>query len=414
MAFSETHIAQLLLKKMTGDLTVEETATLEAWRLSSVVNQQKYNELTSLHSLQRKMKDFMEADTKAGQIIVPDIEAADSQSTSIRIAAHRVHFLRKWGWAAAVILLFGTAAVFRTLIKKTEQPLAGGDKRLQTDITAGGSKAVLTLADGSAIVLDSAARGQVAMQGNTRIIKDANGKVAYDLKDASTGSVLMNSLSTPKGGQYQLTLPDGTNVWLNAASSITFPTAFAGSQRRVEITGEVYFEVVKKKDQAFIVEVNGRQSVEVLGTEFNVNGYNDETNIQTTLIAGSVKVQSKIPGQARNDAASVILRPGQQALLGYSDQRPGDKKSFIVNPDADIDKVMAWKKGLFNFNGADVPTVMRQLERWYDIHVRYENAIPVISFKGELDRGVNLSEILKILPEIGIRYRMEGRTLIVL
>jgi len=224
----------------------------------------------------------------------------------------------------------------------------------------------------------------------------------------------MNSLSTPKGGQYQLTLPDGTNVWLNAASSITFPTAFTGSQRSVEISGEVYFEVAKRLDRPFVVGVNGRQSVLVLGTQFNINGYSDEAAIQTTLIAGSVKVQCRVAGLTRNDAASVILKPGQQAVVAASDQGARSKKGILVNPDTDIEKVMAWKKGLFNFNGADVPTVMRQLERWYDIQVRYEGAVPVIRFKGELDRGVNLSEVLKILPEIGIQYRLEGRTLVVL
>ncbi len=397
MAFSETYIAHLLLKKMTGELTDEETATLEAWRLSSAIHQKKYEELTSFHSLQQKVKNFMEADTKAEQLVVP--------------ITHRVHLLRKWRWAAAVILLLSAAAYF-TLTRKTEPPLADSNFHSQKAIAPGSSKAVLTLADGSTIDLDSTSKGELARQGNTRIIKDANGKVAYNPKDTSAQSVLMNTLSTPKGGQYELTLPDGTNVWLNAASSITFPTAFAGNQRRVEITGEVYFEVVKNKAQSFIVDVNGQQSVEVLGTQFNINSYSDETDIQTTLIEGSVKVHSGIPGPARKDAVSVILKPGQQAVIAPSDQQP--EKGIIVNSGIDIERVMAWKKGLFNFNGANVPSVMRQLERWYDIHVLYEGVIPAIRFKGELDRGVNLSEILKILPEIGIRYRMEGRTLIVL
>lgn len=412
MALSETYIAHLLLKKMTGDLTAEETAALEAWRRLSAVNQQKYDELTSRHSLQQKIQDFREADAKAAQIIVPDIDAADSPSLPVR-TVHRMHFLRKWGWAAAVILLAGTVAYFLTSTKQTAQPLADGNRHMQTEITPGGNKATLTLADGSSIVLDSAAGGELAMQGNTRIIKDVNGKIAYNPKDADPGSVLMNTLSTPRGGQYQLTLPDGTHVWLNAASSITFPAAFAGNQRRVEITGEVYFEVVKRKSQPFIASVNGRQSVEVLGTQFNINSYTDEADIQTTLITGSVKIKSENPGQA-GEGAAVVLQPGQQSLVPASGRQPKGKTRITIKPGIDIEKVMAWKNGLFNFNGADVPSVMRQLERWYDIQVRYEGEVPAIRFKGELDRGVNLSEILKILPEIGIRYRMEGRTLVVL
>jgi transmembrane sensor len=401
MAFSETYIAHLLLKKMTGALTAEETAALENWRLSSPVNQQRYDELTSSRSLQQKLSSFMEADAKAKEMVVPEMTP-------------RLHFLRRWSWAAAVILLLGAAAYFWVITGKTTPSLANTEQPVQLNIMPGGNKAILTLADGSAIILDSAARGQLALQGNTRIIKDSNGKVSYKSKSTSPGPVAMNSLATPRGGQYQLTLPDGTQVWLNAASSITFPTAFTGHQRKVEITGEVYFEVTRNKQQPFIVAIKDRQSVKVLGTRFNVNGYSDEPNIQTSLIEGSVMVQSVTEGPTRNDPASIILQPGQQAVLSPPGQQLQGKPNMIVNPDIDIEKVIAWKKGLFNFNGADVPTVMRQLERWYDIHVQYESTIPAIHFKGGLDRGVNLSGILKILPEIGIRYRMEGRTLIVL
>ncbi|MBS1563894.1 MAG: FecR domain-containing protein [Bacteroidetes bacterium] len=402
----------MLLKKMTGALTDEESATLEAWRISSPANQQKYDELTDRHSLQRKMRHFDEADIRAEQMEVPEIDNTERQVPVIPVTRRR-HLLPKWSWAAAVILLVVAAGYLYTITQKTQLLPADAGKQAQTDINPGGNKAILTLADGSSIALDSAAKGELAMQGNNLIIKEANGKVTYRQKGVSAGSVLTNTLSTPKGGQYQLTLPDGTNVWLNAASSITFPTAFTGDQRKVRISGEVYFEVAKNKRQPFIAEVDDRQSVEVLGTQFNVNGYADEAAIQTTLIAGSVRIQSGMPSTGRNQRTSVILQPGQQSVLA-SGQTSNHGEGIVVKPGVDIDKVMAWKNGLFNFNGADVPSVMRQLERWYDIHVRYEGAVPAMRFKGELDRGVNLSEILKILPEIGIRYRMDGRTLIVL
>jgi ferric-dicitrate binding protein FerR (iron transport regulator) len=400
MAFPEKYIARLLLKKTTGELSAEESADLEAWRLSSPANRRKYDELTGRGSLQQKIKAFMEADVRAGQMRFGD------QPAAVYNNVHRAYFLRKWGWAAAVILLIGAAVYIGT--KKTTSHLADAGNPAPLNIPPGGSKAILTLADGSAIILDSAANGRLAIQGNTRIVKDANGKISYGPGGASTPTgrygqtTAMNTLSTPMGGQYQLTLPDGTHVWLNAASSITFPIAFTGKQRRVEVTGEVYFEVTGNKLQPFVVDVKDKQSVEVLGTRFNINSYRDEANVQTTLAEGSIKVTGGKKGPV------AILRPGQQAVVSSPDQ------PVKVVDHNDLRKILAWKDGLFDFNGADVPSVMRQLARWYDIRIKYEGVIPSIHFKGGLDRNVNLSEILKILPELGIRYRMEDRTLIVL
>lgn len=446
MALSETYIAQLLLKKLTGDLTAEESAALETWAQSSPAAKRKFDELTSLPAIRQKLKDYAEASERSDQlrssnlIIAPDA-GSSPQSAPGSVQAHtpsRIPLIRKLSWAAAIILI--AVGIYTWSIDNRKQNPTTTTRL--SDIPPGKNTAILTLADGSAIVLDSSSNGVLATQGNTRILKNATGRITYTPDNTTTDiASLDNTLSTPKGGQYQLTLPDGSNVWLNAASSITFPTAFTGSQRHVTISGEAWFEVAKDNRHPFIVDIKDAQSVEVLGTEFNINGYDNEAQIRTTLIKGSIKVidihrpgtaaashpsnatsHQPAPATASHQPASspatppaaVILKPGQQAILASTSRQTTANTGIATIDAADIEKIMAWKKGLFNFEGADVPTVMRQLERWYDIHVKYNGAIPGIRFRGELDRGVNLSEILKILPEMGIRYRLEDRTLIVL
>jgi ferric-dicitrate binding protein FerR (iron transport regulator) len=212
-------------------------------------------------------------------------------------------------------------------------------------------------------------------------------------------SLIFNTLSTPRGGQYQLLLPDGTKVWLNAASSITYPVGALTKEIKIKIEGEAYFEVAKNKELPFIVDIGGRSTVEVLGTHFNVNGYTNEGVIRTTLLEGSVKVT--------NGQSDKVLKPGQQSEQAAQDQK------ITVHNDVDTDKVLAWKNGLFNFEGASLPAVMHQLERWYDITVQYEGAVPAIEFRGGMDRNVNLSAILQFLAEMKIKYTMQGHTLII-
>jgi transmembrane sensor len=274
------------------------------------------------------------------------------------------------------------------------------NKQLQTDIAPGGDKAVLTLSDGSTILLDNAQNGNVAQQGNTKVIKLDNGQLAYSpsrSKMGLGGEVLYNTIATPKGGQYQIVLPDGTRVWLNAASSIKFPTVFSGATRNVEMTGEVYLEIAKSAKQPFSV-TTGKTTIQVLGTSFNINAYSDEEAEKTTLIEGKVKV---LKGNSE-----AILLPGQQAQI--------TQQKLSVVRDADIEKVMAWKNGLFNFNGAGVEEVMRQLSRWYDIEVVYEKDVPDIEFIGKMSKNVSLSGVLKGLEGAGVHFRIEkGRKLII-
>jgi ferric-dicitrate binding protein FerR (iron transport regulator) len=296
--------------------------------------------------------------------------------------------------AAAVAALVVSVYLLRHPVRETRKdelsPVAA------IDIPPGGNKATLTLGGGQVILLDSSANGRLAVQGATTITKRAGGLIAYDVKGA--GAAVENTLTTPRGGQYRLTLPDGTKVWVNAASSIIYPTAFTGKERKVRIEGEAFFEVAQNKDQPFIVEVRDGLSVEVLGTGFNVNAYSDEPSVRTTLVSGSVKV--------RYDRESLLLKPDQQVQL------TGARLTLDKQPN--MDETLAWRNGYFLFSRTPLDVVMRQLSRWYDIDIVYAGGVPAIRFEGDMKRDLNLSEVLNILRKMEVHCKMEGRRLIVL
>lgn len=274
-------------------------------------------------------------------------------------------------------------------------------KKVAPDVTAdpqpGGNKAQLTLADGSIILLDGTANGLLAEQGTAKIIKKADGQLLYDVTGAPTTDILYNTLSTPRGGQYNITLPDGSKVWLNSASTIIYPTSFNGKERKVEILGEAYFEVAKDATKPFRVKMN-EMEVEVLGTHFNINGYQDESFVRTTLLEGKVKV--------RSGAVENLLNPGQQAQLGKN----GNIK-LLKN--VNVEEVMAWKDGNFQFEDADIYSVMRQLARWYDLEVAYSGRLTK-HFVGSISRDVNLSQVLTMLQQTGeVKFSREGKKIIV-
>ncbi|HVW60903.1 MAG TPA: FecR domain-containing protein [Puia sp.] len=309
-----------------------------------------------------------------------------------------------WRYAAAAVFLLvaGTVIYLLTSSSKPERMVAGRIKPPAGDIAPGGNKATLTLSDGTAISLDDAANGAIAKQGNSSIVKLSNGKLVYDLKGAVGTEAQLNTMSTPRGGQYQLTLQDGTKVWLNAASSITYPASFVGKERKVRVKGEVYFEVAKDKVKPFIVDIDGQSTVEVLGTSFNINAYNDEENSKTTLLEGSVRVE-----RAGSDRGGVVLKPGQQAV-----SREG--RGLSVRSDIDTEEVMAWKDGYFQFNGASLTSVLKQLARWYDVNVDYGAHVPSKTFVGEIPRDATLSQVLAILEKTGVHFRIEERNIVVL
>lgn len=289
---------------------------------------------------------------------------------------------------------------------------------LQKDVSPGGNKAILTLADGSQIILDDTKDGNVAQQGHTEIMKRDH-QVVYDASnstsDTENRTPTYNTLTAPRGGEYRLTLPDGTKVWLNAASSIKFPTIFFGTERKVEITGEVYFEVQhlslksskttgSDKSTPFIVAVNGAE-VKVLGTHFNVNAYNDESTMKVTLLEGSVQVSSLLSTNTSSRHSS-ILSPGQQASL--------DGKGILNVKEVDATEAVAWKEGFFRFDNADMGTIIRQLSRWYDVDINSESKLADKHVSGYISRKVNISKVLEMLEyTAGIKYKIEGRKIII-
>jgi ferric-dicitrate binding protein FerR (iron transport regulator) len=287
---------------------------------------------------------------------------------------------------------------------------------------------VLTLGNGKKVVLDSAGNGMLATQGNDRIMKQ-NGELDYrsqggaddaganpvgsknaGTKDAGTTAAVFNTLTTPKGGQYKLVLPDGTRVWLDADSSITYPIAFAGKTRRVTISGQAYFDVVHNPSQPFQVDALG-QTVSDIGTSFNINAYTDEPAMKITLESGAAAVGGAGAGAARMGATGapgheiVLKQPGQQAE--YSNGQ------LHLAPQADLKEVLAWKNGLFHLTSADIATVMRQISRWYDVEVVFEKGIPGGHITGEVPRNAMLSTTLQVLQTSGVHFRTEGKTIYV-
>jgi transmembrane sensor len=297
----------------------------------------------------------------------------------------------RWWAAAAVLLISGSLWIF----KGSHTPVGTAPIALSADVQPGGNKAVLTLGNGSTIVLDSADNGTIAVQGGTQVMKPDSNLLAYTSGKGT--QVVYNTLTTPRGGQYGVTLADGTRVWLNAASSIRFPTAFNGQSREVEITGEAYFEVARDATQLFKVTVNG-MTVTVLGTHFNIMAYADEQQTKTTLLEGAVRVTQH--------SKSIVLAPGQQALADAAG-------SMTVLPVADVNEVMAWRNNLFWFEDADIRSVMRQVARWYDKEVVIKGDIP-LHFTGSIPRNVNVSRVFEILQEAGsIHYTIEANKIIV-
>ena len=314
----------------------------------------------------------------------------------------RIGYRRALVAAASVFILFLAGfLLFRQLSSTT--PLASN--KPMNDIAPGGNRAILTLADGTHIALDSAQKGMLTQQGTTRILKLDSGKLAYQAAASKNTlePISYNTITTPRGGQFQVTLPDGTIVWLNAATSLRYPTRFEGHERRVTLTGEAYFEVTKNPSQPFFVDMPDRRPtqdslhIQVLGTNFNVNAYQDETMIKTTLIEGAVKIM-----KGRN---AHLLSPGQQAQT--------DITTKIIR-EADIEEALAWKNGLFQYNSTDLKTIMRQLARWYDVQVIYEGKMKDEFFSGSVPRTGNVSQLLHMLAMTNtVHFTIEGKNIYV-
>jgi transmembrane sensor len=309
---------------------------------------------------------------------------------------HRIHLLRR-NWlriaAAAVIILLLGGAVFYRVHTQAKKELAAVPLPTAPEIAPGHNGAILTLANGSKLVLDSLKKGKLATQGATDVLLD-NDQLTYHVQHPAGGEVSYNTLTVPRGHQFQVVLPDGTKVWLNAASSLRYPTVFADAERRVEITGEAYFEVAHNTAKPFIVK-KGETETKVLGTHFNINAYDEESSLNITLLEGSVQVS--------NGANHVVIKPGQQAQVS---------KSISITDNVDLEEVVAWKDGKFQFGEtADIKTVMRQIANWYDVDVAYKGTI-TNHIGGTMSRNVNLSLVLKMLETTGVvRFSVAGRNI---
>lgn len=312
-----------------------------------------------------------------------------------------VRWLARGGawWAAAVFVIMCAVGGYLLFSDRKEPQQAGNTAGtfVKNDVAPGSNKALLTLSDGSTVPLDSAGN-QLIRQGATTI-RQHNGVLQYKAQGVESG-MAYNTLTTPRGGQFKIVLPDGTKVWLNAASSVRYPIAFTQAERRVKITGEVYFEVAGNAAKPFMVDVNGATEVEVLGTHFNINAYKDEAAINTTLLEGKVRVNT-------NQQPGVILKPGQQASLSTNG-------TLQVFKDVDTTQVIAWKDGWFQFHLANLPEVMRQVARWYDVEVIYKGDITDAVFEGKIQRDLTLAQMLKILEKYHVRFHVEGKTITVL
>ena len=333
-------------------------------------------------------------------LTIPEATAKDEQTLKIKlwqaIESKRTPSNNKKGIlqylnvrrvaAAIIFLVAGSAVYFLLNPTKTNSSIASlqANKTEKTTLLPGGNKATLTLANGKVITLDDAVNGTISTQTNTKIIKLKSGLLSYQTSNSATNALAsINVLTTPKGGQYQVELPDGSIVWLNAASSLKYPTFFSGNERVVELSGEAYFEVAKNKDMPFKVKVNDME-VAVLGTHFNVMAYNDESTVYTTLLEGSVRINTPQSG--------ITIVPGEQARFSTN--------SKIKVVDADVDEAVAWKNGFFQFNSADMQTVIKQLSRWYDVNIVCDKKIDE-HFTGTISRNVEADKVFKMLQSTG-------------
>jgi ferric-dicitrate binding protein FerR (iron transport regulator) len=374
---------------LEGNLSAAEKAELDDF-LKDPANRETFVAIVSQMTEVEEQAPF---DERLEPVLSRVLDVDRTPVTPARIVRFRFPY---WRAAAIVVLAAGIGGYFYWLHDASQTPpLARNESATPAVIPPGSNKATLILEDGSTVPLDSTGH-QTIRQGNT-IVQRNNGQLLYSGQPA-TAKLSYNILATPKGGQYQVVLPDGTKVWLNAASRLEYPVAFTGSERLVELEGEAYFETVKDAHQPFKVKA-GDFEVQVLGTSFDIMAYKDEKNTHTTLISGAVKIAS--------GKESRLLQPGQQAVMNAN-------AGIGVNT-VNTDEVIAWKNGYFSFRDADISAVMRQLERWYDVTVSYPAGIPKGTFSGEIGRGLTLSEALKILEQTNVNFRIEkGRHIVIL
>jgi len=409
-------ISELILKSQRGELLPAEQQELSAWAEGSPERAQLLQDLTEESRLKGQLKrldgysNFEELIRDKITARMPGVFTVAPASYTPITTIRKIPIWKRLAIAAAILVLLGSVAwlLMQTPDKSTRPVVTTGTG--SSDLPPGCNRAVLTLSGGHHIILDSVANGSLATQGNTQIVKLSNGQLKYTYgglsnhgDSSATAAISYNTLTTPRGGKYQLVLPDGTGVWLNAASSITYPTAFSGHRRSVKITGEAYFEVAPDRTRPFQVSIHrpsGEEAmVEVLGTHFNINAYGDEADTRATLLEGHVRV--------RSGASTLMLQPGQQAIV-----KDGGEVVSNTHP-VDTIAIMAWKNGYFSFNRVDIQTVMRQIARWYDVEISYEGPVSKETFVGEIPMDASAAQVLKALEKINVHFTIKGRRIIV-
>lgn len=384
-------IAYLIAGYIRKTLSMEEHDELDAWVEASDENMKLFEDLTDETNIEANLAWMDGVQTeKALEQVKTKLTFAQEEAVTVERRSRSW-----WPYVAAASVVIAIAAYFLlksgTASKTDKEPNV-----IATDVMPGGNKATLTLSDGSVIDLTAAGQGTLKEDGGATIRKPEEGLLTYS-NTSGTSTPSMNTLSTPTGGQYALTLSDGTKVWLNAASSLTYPAFFNGNERVVELNGEGYFEVAKNKEKPFIVQLPDGNRIKVLGTHFNALTYGDEAAQQITLVEGSVQV--------RSGADSQLLKPGQQALI---------KESIVLNRKADLQQALGWKEGEFFFRDADIPSIMRQVKRWYGVEVVLQTTSSE-HFNARVDRNAPLSKLLHYLELTKrIHFKIENNIVYVL
>lgn len=396
------YISELIGKELNGTITVDEATVLNEWVNSSVANKTLFDQLHNDAFVKQELEKFDRYDIeknraylmgKLGEEVASREPLVVSPSTPLRI--------KLWKRIAVAASVVGLLFVGYWLLRPstTLGPTTDGPSTVAQDVKAPDkNRAQITLADGTTVYLDSAANGELVNVNGVKVVKMEDGRIEYNGHASTSLSTVYNTLSNPRGSKViDMTLADGSRVWLNTGSSVTYPVVFVGNERNVTITGEAYFEVAPDKAKPFKVS-KGDMTVEVLGTHFNVNAYDDNNDIKVTLLEGKIKT-------AIGNGQSAILKPWQQAIFGNSE--------LSVVSNADIEEVMAWKNDRFMFNSKTVTEIMKEISRWYDVEVKYEGEPGKETFSAIVKRSSNVSQVLEIMKMGGMKFKVENRTITV-
>lgn len=388
----DLYVAELIGKLLNGDISAEEDLWLKDWINESAENRMQFEKLTDAGFLENKLNYWNKIDNdKAWNELLGKLPETELEP------AKRFNYLSLLKYAAIVILALGISILlYRD--NRSSTKIDHNKSIAQNPIRPGSNHAILILGNGQKVALKNHAQVSINESDGTAV-SNKNEILAYKhTGKANAGQqVIYNTIVVPRGGEYQVVLADGSKIWMNSSSSLRYPTSFSGSERKVYLSGEAYFEVAKNAKMPFIVKTD-KAEVKVLGTHFNVKAYNDEDLCKTTLLEGAVSVQSS--------AMINEIKPGQQAIINGQGQQK-------ITSDINVEEEVAWKNGLFMFTKADIKDVMQQVSRWYDIEVVYEGKVPDLQFSGQLSRKVDFSGFTNILKYAGLNFTIKGKTVIV-